>query len=181
MRFLLALVLSISFAFAGQVGEKPRVKKANVTGIDQKSPVTRSEAAAVFVRLRKAVISARVAQIAPKSTIASNNQPVTREEVILEMAKILDASKKSVKFVPALVKYDPAVFKVGSAPSKAALTSLVSWGFVAPVGALATGPKPNLSVAQFGDAVGFFLARIADLTHMPSPRWSPYLMPNDGG
>lgn len=181
MRFFLALLLCITFAYAGQGGDKPHIKKAKVTGVDQKAPVTRSEAASVFGKLRKAVTSARVAQLAPKSTIVAGNQAVTRDEVILEMSRILDASKKAIKFVPALVKYDPTVFKVGSPSSKSALVTLVSWGFVAPVGSLATGPKQNLSVAQFGDAVGYFLARISDLTHMPSPRWSPYLMPNEGG
>lgn len=180
MKWVFAVVFGCSLAFAGQSGEKPRIKKANVGNVDQKAPVTRSEAAAVFSRARKAIISARVASISPKSSIAAGTQAVTREEVILEMSKIFQASKKSVKFVPKPARYDASVLKVGGAASRTALTSLVSWGFVAPVGPLAVGPKPNLSVAQFGDAVGFFLARMSDVTHMPSPRWSPNLMPNDG-
>jgi hypothetical protein len=180
MKWVFAVVFCCSLAFAGQTGEKPKIKKINVGKVDQKAPVTRSEAAAVFARARKAIIAARVAAISPKSTIPMGNQPVTRDEVVLEMSKIFQASKKSVKFVPTPARFDPAVLKTGSASLKSALTSLVSWGFVAPVGALAVGPKPNLSVAQFGDAVGFFLARMSDVTHMPSPRWSPYMMPNDG-
>jgi hypothetical protein len=180
MKWFFAIVFGCSLAFAVQTGDKPKIKKTNVQNVDQKAPVTRAEAAAVFARARKAIIAARVANIGPKSTIQVGNQPVTRDEVILEMSKIFQASRKSVKFVPTPARFDPAVLRAGSASSKTALNTLVSWGFVAPVGALAVGPKSNLSVAQFGDAVGFFLARMSDVTHMPSTRWSPYLMPNDG-
>jgi hypothetical protein len=182
MKLLLAIVFSVSIALAGQGSDKPQFKKAKIgASVDLKAPVTKSEAAAVFVRARKAIAASRIAQMDAKSTIALGNAPVTREEVISEMAKIFEASKKAVKFVPAPTRHDPAVFKVGSPALKASLGKLVTWGFIAPVGPLATGPKPNLTVAQFGDAIGFFMARMTDVTHMPSPRWSPYLMPNEGG
>lgn len=180
MKWVLAILMCTSIALAGQGGgDKPRLKKVNVGSVDQKAPVTRSEAVAVFTRARKAIVTARIAQISTKPSLSNGNQPVTREEVISEMAKIFDACKKSVKFVPNKSKFDPAVFKV-SAAVKPSLTTLVSWGMVAPVGPVATGPQPGLSIPQFGDAVGFFIARISDVTHMPIPRWSPYLMPNDG-
>lgn len=182
IRVLVAIVLSLSVALAGQgSGEKPKIKKANVTGVDQNSPVSKAEAAAVFARARKAIAASRIAPVTTKSGIAGGNGPVTREEVILEMNRILQGSRKSIKFVPMLTSYDAKRFKVGSASAKGALNKLVAWGFVAPVGPLASGPKPGLTVAQFGDAVGFFMARLADVTHMPSPKWSPYLQPNDGG
>ena len=180
MRFFVAIAMILSVAFAFQGGEAPRAKKVNVAGVDTKSPVTRAEAAAVFARARKVINKSRIAAVPEKSTIATDAKTVTREEVILEMAKIFEGSKKAVKFMPAPTKYDPKVLKAGSAGSKAALQKLITWGFIAPVGALATGPKPGLSIQQFGDAVGFFMARMADVTHMPSPRWSPYLQPNDG-
>ena len=174
MRFLIAIVLCLTVGFAFQ-GNKPQIKKKQVGNVNQSALVTKAEAAAVFARARKAIISARISGVPNKPTIVPGNAVATREEVILEMAKIVDASRKSMKFVPKPVKYDVKMFKVGSASSRSALARLVEDGFVAPVGPLATGPKPGLTVAQFGDAVGFFLARITDVTHMPSPKWSPYL------
>lgn len=174
MRFLIGFILCLSVAVAGQ-GEKVTFKKTPVGKVDQVSPVTRSEAAAVFARTRKAIVEARVAQIAIKSAIPTGNQLATREEVILEMARIMEAAKKSMKFLPAPVKHDPKLFKVGSGAARTALAKLVAGGYVAPVGALATSSKPGLTLTQFGDAIGFFLARISDVTHMPSPKWSPYL------
>jgi len=182
IRVFLAVILGTSVALAGQgTGEKPKVKKTNVAGVDQNSPVSKAEAAAVFARARKAIAASRIALVTPKSGIAVGNGPVTREEVILEMNRILQGSRKSIKFIPMLTNYDAKRFKVGSASAKSALAKLVAWGFVAPVGPLASGPKPGLTVAQFGDSIGFFMARLADVTHMPSPKWSPYLQPNDGG
>lgn len=179
MKWVLAIVMCTAVAYAGQ-GDRPKVKKVNVGSVDQKAPVTRSEAVAVFTKARKAIVAARIAQITTKPSLAPGNQPVTRDEVISEMSKIFAACKTAVKFVPNKSKFDPTVFKVGSPAAKSSLTNLVGWGLVAPVGPVATGPQPGLSVPQFGDAVGFFLARISDVTHMPIPRWSPYLMPNDG-
>jgi hypothetical protein len=30
-------------------------------------------------------------------------------------------------------------------------------------------------VREFGDALGFLLLRLAELTHTPSSKWSPYM------
>ncbi len=179
MKWALAVLMCTSVAFAQGGGDKPHIKKVNVGAVDQKTPVTRSEAVAVFTRARKAISSARIAQISAKPGLSAGNQPVTREEVIAEMTRIFTACKGSVKFVPNKVKFDSAVFKVKPA-AKSQLSHLVGWGFIAPVGAIAAGPQPGLSIAQFGDGMGFFLARLSDVTHMPIPRWSPYLMPNEG-
>jgi hypothetical protein len=41
---------------------------------------------------------------------------------------------------------------------------------------VAVGPnKDTLTIEEFGDALGYFFARLADLTHTPSFEYSPYL------
>jgi len=182
MRKLIPFLFAISvaaFAVAQHEGDKPSFKRNNVVGVDGKSTVTQADAFAVFTQARKAIVAARIAKLTTKPTIAKSGQPVSRDQIILEMMKILNESKTAVKFVPKPVKFDPAVFKTGSAGAKAALAKLVKWGMVAPVGVLATGPKATLSIDDFGDALGFFLSRYSDVTHMPSTKWSPFLQPID--
>lgn len=64
--------------------------------------------------------------------------------------------------------------------TKKRLESLISEGFVAPYGPLVTGQRPGLTIEQYGDALGQFIARTMERTHMPSPYWSPYLQGPDG-
>lgn len=174
MKSLLVFVLAILTILALGWQNAPHVKKSSMAGVDPKSTVTRAEAASVFARARKAIIAAHIGNIPAKATIVSDNKPVTRDEVIIEMAKLLESAKKAIKLVPSPVRYDASQFKVGAA-AKPALSKLAAWGFVAPVGPLATGPKPTLTIQEFGDALGFYLSRFCDVTHMPSTKWSPYL------
>lgn len=176
--FLIVAVIGIAQQTGQQTGggSKPQFKKLDATGVDPASAVTRAEAVAVFDETRKAI---RTAHIGPggKASIPSDGKTVTRDEVIAEMSRILDASKKSIRFVPSFVAFDATVLKTGTPAAKTTLSKLIAWGFVAPVGPLATGPKPTISIQEFGDAIGFFISRMSDITHMPSTRWSPYLQP----
>jgi hypothetical protein len=52
---------------------------------------------------------------------------------------------------------------------------LVRLGAVARVGPLATNKSDTIDAPDFGDAIGFFLARMAEITHQPSSKWTPWL------
>jgi hypothetical protein len=65
-------------------------------------------------------------------------------------------------------------------PQRDNLEMLVRMGAVAKIGPLATGPGNVLTVPEFGDAIGFFLARMAQMTHLPSSKWTPALRKEDG-
>jgi hypothetical protein len=175
MKFIFAALLLVTVAFAQEGEGKPKLPKQNVKGVNETSPVTQSEASAVFVRARNVINVARIAKIPTKTKLGSSNQLITRDMVILEMARLLKESEPAIKLVPRPVVFNATLLKAGSPGSKSALLKLVKWGFVAPVGPLATGPTANLTPREFGDAVGFFLARLTDVTHMPSIKWSPYL------
>jgi len=177
--FLIVAVLGIGIAQQQQQGTgKPQYKKLDAAGVDANSSVTRAEAAAVFEEARRAIKTAHIGG-GGKSSIPSDGQAVTRDEVIVEMAKIFEASKKSIRIVPTHDSFDATLLKVGSPAAKAELSKLIAWGFVAPVGPLATGPKPTISIQDLGDALGFFISRLSDITHMPSTRWSPYIQHPD--
>jgi hypothetical protein len=38
----------------------------------------------------------------------------------------------------------------------------------------------KFTASQFGDTLGFFLARVAETTYTPSSKWTPILQPNEG-
>jgi hypothetical protein len=40
---------------------------------------------------------------------------------------------------------------------------------------LATGPTDSITVSDFGDAIGFFVSRVAQMSHMPNRKWTPWL------
>jgi hypothetical protein len=53
---------------------------------------------------------------------------------------------------------------------------LVRAGFLAPVGPLVTGPSEGLTPIEFGDALGFFTARLERQTAEADPEYTPGMM-----
>jgi hypothetical protein len=139
--------------------------------------VTQAEAKAVFARaeamLRRVTkSSAKVAPIGLKDA----SSLVSRKAVITEFGRLYMIAKPAFKLIPAPVPVNTQVLKASDAPTRELLTLLVKRGAVANYGPVAAGPADRLTVKQFGDAVGFFLARMAEMSHMPSTKYSPALM-----
>ncbi len=59
------------------------------------------------------------------------------------------------------------------ASHRARAEKLIENGFAAPVGPMIVGPAKGLSPEQFGDALGYFAARVEDLTTPNNPEYSP--------
>lgn len=133
--------------------------------------VTRSEAVQVMAKVRRACREVLGVTVSPKPTIATGKVVVTRKEILEEFATIHRAAAASFKLSPQPVSFDAKRFTVQSS----SLTSLVKGGFVAKVGPLAAGKRAGVSPNELGDAIGFFVARLAEVTHLPSSRWTPYL------
>ncbi|HCD99740.1 MAG TPA: hypothetical protein DER07_01710 [Armatimonadetes bacterium] len=107
-------------------------------------------------------------------------QPLRRTEAILALKRLFDMASPRFCFTPRFVAYEASRLTVPPGdPSRAALEELIRWQCVAKLGPVAAGERTTLTVDEFGDALGFCLARLADLTHMPSTRWSPYLMDDE--
>lgn len=149
-------------------------------GQQPQGAVTRQEATAVFKRVATALrifTGGRVKSFAPAF------QPtgvLTRTELVKEFDRVFETAKPYFKFAPRPVKFDARVFSVKDADARKKLDKLVLWGCVARIGPVATAPKDELALAEFGDAVGFLLVRIAELTHTPSSKWTPAMMHGDG-
>lgn len=174
MRHLLLLPLVVLSVFACAQEKPTRPKKTAPVSVDMKSPVTKAEARAVFVKaaaILKPVIKAQFAS----PTLPMSSAPVTRTEVVSEMHRMFVAASSAFKYTPVKVAFDRNRLTLKDAKQKQNLERLIAFGTVAKLGPLATDAKETVSVHDFGDAIGFFMTRIADLTHLPSAKWTPEL------
>lgn len=172
-----ALLLAACLA-AAQDGAPPQKAKPYVPRkiVLSPEPVTRDEAKKVIDQVDSALAAVMPAIKKSESPLAGS-QPVTRGEVVSEFNRIFESAKPEFKFTPRKVSYDSSLLTLKDATAKSRLQSLIAWGCVDRVGPLATSSKDTLGVLEFGDAVGFLLARVAQLSHMPDPRFTPDLEP----
>lgn len=174
--FGLVLLATPGFAQASKEGlaRSTAAPKATVSN----GPVTQAEARSTAKRMEGSLRDILSIKTFPPTQLVAASKPVTREMVVADFARLYQAVRPTVKLTPVPVKFSESRFRV-SAKLKPELSRLVKLGFVAPYGPLATSKKATLSVAEYGDAVGFFLSRVAEVTHMPSRKWTPALQGND--
>lgn len=172
-RIWVCLLVGATCVAMGQEAPKKLSRVVPQKAASNLLPVTRDEAKRAFDQAGKYLGSATKLTIAP-SKLASGGSSVTRAEVVAEFARLYAALGPQVKLTPMPVKFDTARLKISS-EAKPNLLKLVRLGAVAPYGPLAAKSKDWLNVEEFGDALGFFIARMAEVTHMPSRKWSPTL------
>ncbi len=157
--------LLLLVALQGKTEFKPRrVKPAPVA--NAAAPVTREEARATFVRLA-AVADRAIGGKRPAYAcgVPASSGAIPASETVAEFARLTDRYAGAFRLVPIA-----ATGLKGAARAKA----LRMWSANGPV---ALG-RPTLTVREFGDAAGYFLVRLGDLTHTPSHRFSPATMPD---
>ena len=174
--FVLVVCLGAALA-AAQNGDsqkaKPYVPRKIVIS---PQPVTRDEARKIFEKVNKCLGKVIAAPKAPVAGMAGP-QPVSRAEIVDQLNRVFEAAKPAFTYTPKKVGFDPSLLTIKSGDSKAHLETLIAWGCVDRVGPLATSGKDTLGVLEFGDAVGFFMARVAQLSHYPDARFTPELEP----
>lgn len=139
------------------------------------SVLTVGDASKALRKVERSLIGVLKLQAEPKALPSKDlDKPAQREYIVLQFARMVDLAKGQFKVTPRPIPLDPKTVKL-SGNAKTALDRLVAGGFVASAGPLATGAKDTLTLHQFGDAVGLLIARIADLTHTPDSKYSPYL------
>lgn len=143
------------------------------------APVTVAEVDATILEIRKALSVLpgleALKKTGDKAATSIGSSPATRAYIILKLDRLFERARPTFRFTPRRVRFDARVLKVGKA-ERPALEKLIAWGCVARVGPLATGPGATIGLKEFGDAIGFFVARLADLTHTPDPKYSPGMM-----
>jgi len=169
---VLALI-SVASAQEGVQKHTPRTVKTT------DAPVSQSEARTVFVKVEDLMRkSLDLPSVKPAVGIPQGSAAVKRSQVVAEFARIYQIVRPKVKFTPRNTAFDANVVKLTDAKQKANLLALIKMGAVARIGPLSVGPTDNLTVPQFGDAVGFFISRMAFMTHLPSADWSAALKKN---
>jgi hypothetical protein len=177
LRFGLVLVALLGGLTAGAQDDRQGLshKKGQAVNPASGGPVTQAEALAVFQRAEKVLRSVVKIRGGSATKLSAAKAPVKRAQVIQEMDRLFALAKPAFKLTPKRVKLTGVAFTVKDSAALTSVKRLASWGFVARLGPIATSSSDTLSVTEFGDAIGFFLLRMSELTHMPSTKWSPYL------
>lgn len=165
MKKILSILICLSAAWAMATPPEP--------------PVTQAEAAAVFARAEQ-VIKGLIGHKGSTAKFPSGAGVATREQILRHFGALYEAVEPKIKFTPPKIKPAPGVMSIKDEQVKQIAIKLQSLGLVDRFGPLVTSKTAGLEPGQFGDALGFFMARVAELTHTPKRKFSPYLMPSDG-
>lgn len=118
---------------------------------------------------------------APAQRDPGSDKPVTRAAVVAAFDRTWTAVKPKVRITPRKYRFDLALLESRNDANVASqLAKLAEFGLVMPTGPLAVGPKETMDSAQLGDEIGYFFAQVSCLTHKPSAKWTPSLMPVEG-
>jgi hypothetical protein len=158
------------------------LERKNASPSDSSTPLKENELQATIVKyenILRQVLELPAAKISPKPTTAN---PVKREMIIAEMSRLFEICRPTFKFTPRFTTYKTETIGLAKvSKQRANLEKLIKWGAVAKTDPFVISKQETVSLALFADAFGLFLIRMADLTHTPSSKWSPYLVPPDGG
>lgn len=144
--------------------------------MSQGAPVSQAEAGAIFVKANLAIKTVLGLKTAPP-VFAPGSGIATREQVLKQFAALYDYTQAKFKFTATKRPSVPGVISFKDPQTKQLAIRLETLGFVDRYGPLVTAKSDGMSTQEFGDALGYFLARLAELSHLPSSRFSPYLMP----
>ena len=177
MKYWVCVGIVTSLAAVGFCQQEPKdglTRKTPKKVVATNAPVTQAEAKAAFSKAERVLRASLNLPAKGSSPLTAGTKPVTRTQVVGEFNRLYKMILPSAKLTPRPVKFDQARLRM-SGSSRADLVKLVRLGAIAPIGPVAAGPKDSLTVAEFGDALGYFLARMAEITHMPSRKWTPAL------
>jgi len=139
-------------------------------------PVTEAEADATFKRVDDLLKAVLHVTVSPRPVHGvSAGSPITKEEVVKELSRLYRAVEPWFSNTPNATKVDYARLVFKTQREKSDLVLLVRTGFIGNYGPLATGKTQALTVQEFGDSLGYFLARLGECTHTSSTKWTPYL------
>lgn len=182
--FFVACAFGAATMIFAQDEEKSGLSKTKAQPIKvDAGHVTLPELYATIERLelgvRRVVLSSAQAPVSRKDV---PNRVAKRTEITAEFWRLFQLAKPHFKFTPKAVAYRQNLLSIPATdPQRKALETMIRFGFIGKVAPLATSSAPSLSIPEYGDALGYFIARMSDLTHTPSAKWSPYMFGHKGG
>ncbi len=176
-----AIVLTVAALCAGALAQNEGRATRRPLGNQSGTPVRISEVNFTINKYEK-VIRKVLGMPGSSAAIASKDtKPASRALILSGLNRLFEMTKPEFKITPRETKLDGNHFAIPrGAQNRGVLEKLVKWGFVGKVSPLATSKSDTLTLAEFGDTMGYFLMRVADLTHTPSAKWSPYLQGTQG-
>lgn len=163
----------ISFALLVAMQERP-IHKPKPVVADTK-PVTVAEFAEVSTKVEaaiKQVLGPLSFSPVPKGSL----KVVRHQEIVGRMHIWFVAAKPKFRITPKLDR----LHKEPTAWSDEKAKELIRWRLVNPRSALMTNKNAGVSPAELGDTLGYFLSRLAELTHTSNSKFTPSMMPPGG-
>lgn len=140
--------------------------------------LSRDDVSAVFKRADK-VMRSVLKLPAGGTAFVSGKQAASREAIVLQFNAMLTSARPRLRLTPPPVPVDAALVTIKEPAARALTLKLVKMGFIDKYGPLARGTAAGLSAEEFGEALGYFLSRLAEATHVPTTKFSPALTPPD--
>jgi hypothetical protein len=170
LAFVLAL-LSMPVAF-GQAQSSPSFKPKQSATSNVDPVVTQAMAEKYFARMDQA-IRKNLGLGGKRSPRPMTTKPIQKSQVVAEFAAWRQLISTKLVSTPRPVPFDAK--RLNSTDPR--LAGLVKGGYVARIGPVATLKGNTLTASQFGDAIGYFLARVSEVTYVPSSKWTPIMQP----
>lgn len=170
------ITAALGLAMLGQTTPPPAdgIKTAPRPSVPVGGFVTDTEARAIFTKLNAVAKDVLPGFRSAEPAIPNRTTPVSRVAVLAEFHRVVRSAEPFYVFTLTPVKFEANRIRVKSPHAQ----TLVRGGYIAPYGPLTTGTQDRLTARQLGDAIGMFLARMAEVTHTPSTKWTPSLQDN---
>ena len=139
------------------------------------APVTCREARNVLSQVQAAMERALTVKAGADGAITASDRAVSRGQVLDDLDRLERKFQPYYALKPRVQYCNEAAVKFSGGERLKAIR-LIKLGFLEPVAPLVAGPADSVTVGQFSEAVAFFIERWSDMTHLPSSKWSPYLI-----
>lgn len=175
LSLLVVPVLLLAVPVGAQEHSGLKSSKVDATQIVDRGPVTCAEASKVFAELQKSCAVSVGATNLPAFKFPESTERATRTQLIAAFDQLERRFEPFYTLKPRTQYCNLSAIKL-QGDGRTQAVRLIKLGFLEPVAPLITGPEDTLGLVAFSEAVGAYIARFSDMTHLPATQWSPDLM-----